>query len=191
LKPGGLITICEVENQIYEADHPPYTTLAYRTAPLAARALRALRTATANQGIDIDAVHHIQEWLQPRSLFWAQTAEKYKWVLYLAVRDLKELTAFRIPPSRREVASRGFRDIQKQVVLMPVGAWHPDPAVQQVGDLIARGFALAWKQLEPFLIDDGVSPEDASLICAGAIAAYERKDFQVLCKYHMVYGTRI
>ncbi|KAF8750913.1 Methyltransferase domain [Rhizoctonia solani] len=136
LKPGGLITICEVENQCYEAE-PPFNMHAYvRTMPVAA-----------------EAIH--------------------------------------MPPSRAKIASQGFRDIQKQVVLMPVGTWHPDPAVQQVGDLISRGFALAWRQLEPAMIDYGSSPEEANRLCAGSIAAYENTNLRVVGKYHMIYGTKI
>lgn len=97
---------------------------------------------------------------------------------------------FRIPSPRREITTRGFRDVHKQIVLMPVGAWHSDPAVQQVGDLIARGFSLAWKQLEPSLIDSGTPPEEASRICSAIIEAYSRSDFHVVGKYHMVYGTK-
>ncbi|KAB5592294.1 hypothetical protein CTheo_4281 [Ceratobasidium theobromae] len=173
LKPGGLITICEVENQVYDADQPLYDIPAYQTFPDAARALQVLRIAAEKQGIDIDAIHHFHEWIQPNSPFWTHTAEKYG-----------------IPSPRREITTRGFRDVHKQIVLMPVGAWHSDPAVQQVGDLIARGFSLAWKQLEPSLIDSGTPPEEASRICSAIIEAYSRSDFHVVGKYHMVYGTK-
>ncbi|QRW24041.1 hypothetical protein RhiXN_10365 [Rhizoctonia solani] len=174
LKPGGLITICEVENQCYEAE-PPFNMHAYvRTMPVAAEAILVLRAAIMKQGINLNAIHHIEEWLHPNSSFWGQTAKTYD-----------------IPPSRAKIASQGFRDIQKQVVLMPVGTWHPDPAVQQVGDLISRGFALAWRQLEPAMIDYGSSPEEANRLCAGSIAAYENTNLRVVGKYHMIYGTKI
>ncbi|KAF8712354.1 Methyltransferase domain, partial [Rhizoctonia solani] len=174
LKPGGLITICEVENQCYEAE-PPFNMHAYvRTMPVAAEAIQVLRAAIMKQGINLNAIHHIEEWLRPNSSFWGQTAKTYD-----------------IPPSRAKIASQGFRDIQKQVVLMPVGTWHPDPAVQQVGDLISRGFALAWRQLEPAMIDYGSSPEEANRLCAGSIAAYENTNLRVVGKYHMIYGTKI
>ncbi|KAF8684141.1 Methyltransferase domain [Rhizoctonia solani] len=173
LKPGGLITICEVENQCYEAE-PPFNTYAYvRTMPAAAEAIRVLKAAVIKQGINIDAVHHVHEWLQPNSPFWGRTA-----------------VAYDIPALRTEIASRGFRDIQKQAVLIPVGRWHPDPAVQQVGDLVARGFALAWKQLEPAFIDYGSSPEEANRLCSGSIAALENPNLRVVAKYHMVYATK-
>ncbi|CAE6516930.1 unnamed protein product [Rhizoctonia solani] len=174
LKPGGLITICEVENQMFEAE-PPFNTRGYiHTVPDAARALDILRAASSKQGVDFDSLHHIHEWLRPNSPFWTRTAKKYD-----------------IPFSRVQTASRGFREIQKQVVLLPVGTWHPDPAVQQVGDLIGRGFALAWKQLEPALVDYGSSPEEAHRLATASIAAYEDPSQRVLGKYHMIYGTKI
>ncbi|KAJ1300486.1 hypothetical protein OPQ81_005300 [Rhizoctonia solani] len=162
LKPGGLITICEVENQIYEAE-PPFDRRAYvHTAPLAAQAVDILRGAITKQGVDLNAINHFHEWLRPNSPFWAQTAKKYD-----------------IPSSRVQIASRGFRDIQKQVVLIPVGTWHPDPAVQRVGDLTSRAFALAWKQLEPALVEYGSSPEEASRLATASITVYENTSLPV------------
>lgn len=88
LKPGGLVTICEVENNIFEVDQPPYDTIAYRTAPSMLRGLDAMRTAVTYQGIDIDAIYRLDEWLQPDSTFWAETAEKYEYVLnYISPSD--------------------------------------------------------------------------------------------------------
>ncbi|CAE6465219.1 unnamed protein product [Rhizoctonia solani] len=174
LKPEGLITICEVENQMYEAV-PPFNTRGFvRTVPGAAQALDVLRRAAIKQGVDLDAVNHFHEWLRPNSSFWMQTAKKYD-----------------IPLSRAEIASRGFRDIQKQVVLLPAGTWHPDPAVQRVGELISRAFSLAWKQLEPALIDCGASPEEANWLATESIAAYEDMSLPIVGKYHMAYGTKI
>jgi ubiquinone/menaquinone biosynthesis C-methylase UbiE len=80
LKPGGLITICEVENQCYEAE-PPFNTHAYlQTMPAAAEAIKVLRAAVTKQGVDINAIHHIDEWLQPNSPFWTHTAKAYEFV---------------------------------------------------------------------------------------------------------------
>lgn len=175
LKPGGLITICEIENQVFEADQPPYTTPAYRTTvPAAARVLELFRAAATDQGADPDAIHHVHRWLQPDSSFWTETAEKYG-----------------VMPSRAKVAKQGYSDIHREVFLLPVGSWHPDPAVNRVGELIARTFALSWKQIEPTLVGLGVTPEEASRLCAAIVGTYERTDLQVLAKYHMVYGTRI
>lgn len=173
LRPGGLITICEVENYIFEADQPPYNTIAYRTAPNAALGVDAIRTAVRHQGIDIDAVYHLDEWLQPDSPFWAKTAEKYE-----------------IPTFRKQIASRGFSDIHKQVVLCPIGTWHPDPAVQQVGAVCARTFSLAFRQLEPAVVETGVPPDEAKKICAKTMEEMTRMDLPLLGKYHMVYGTK-
>ncbi|CUA71323.1 hypothetical protein RSOLAG22IIIB_09505 [Rhizoctonia solani] len=174
LKPGGLITICEVENQIYEAE-PPFNKQAYRRiVPAAAKATNVLRAAITKQGVDLVATETFHEWLQPNAPFWTQTAKKYD-----------------IPFWRAQIASRGFQDIQKQAVLMPVGTWHPDPAVQRVGELIARGFALAWRQLEPALVDYGTSPEEAHQHATAAIAAFENMSLPVVGKYHMAYGTKI
>ncbi|CAE6416058.1 unnamed protein product, partial [Rhizoctonia solani] len=84
LKPGGLITICEVENQCYEAE-PPFNTYAYlRTMPVAAEAIKVLKAAVIKQGIDIDAIHRIDGWLQPNSQFWAQTARAYEFVSFFS-----------------------------------------------------------------------------------------------------------
>ncbi|KAB5592295.1 Methyltransferase domain containing protein [Ceratobasidium theobromae] len=174
LKPGGLVTICEVENNIFEVDQPPYDTIAYRTAPSMLRGLDAMRTAVTYQGIDIDAIYRLDEWLQPDSTFWAETAEKYE-----------------IPEPQRWIASRGFRDIQKEVVLIPIGAWHPDPAVQQVGALVARTFSLSYRQLEPAIIETGVPQDQAKAICDRVIEEMVRMDLPTLAKYHMVYGTKI
>jgi ubiquinone/menaquinone biosynthesis C-methylase UbiE len=89
LKPGGLITVCEVENHCYEAE-PPFETPAYlQTMPMAAEAIKVLRAAITKQGININAVHHISEWLRPGSPFWIQTAEAYGFVLFIWYYDSK------------------------------------------------------------------------------------------------------
>ncbi|CAE6524911.1 unnamed protein product [Rhizoctonia solani] len=90
LKPGGLITICEVENQMYEAE-PPFIKRAYlHVAPAAAKAIDVLRAAITKQGVDLDAIEHLHEWLQPNSPFWTQTAKKYGFVL-LSLTSWKQL----------------------------------------------------------------------------------------------------
>ena len=78
LRPGGLITICEIENLIYEADQPPYNTVAYRSIPINCRGIDVTRASITKQGIDLDAIHQIDQWLQPNSQFWTETAEKYE-----------------------------------------------------------------------------------------------------------------
>ena len=78
LRPGGLITVCEVENLLFEVDQPPYNTPAYKTVPNTSRAIDLVRAAVAQQGIDINAIYHVHEWLEPNSPFWTETAEKYE-----------------------------------------------------------------------------------------------------------------
>ena len=78
LRPGGLITVCEVDNRLFEVDQPPYETTAYKTLPHLSRGLDLVRASVASQGIDIEAVHRMHEWLQRGSPFWIKTAEKYE-----------------------------------------------------------------------------------------------------------------
>ncbi|KAH7335826.1 S-adenosyl-L-methionine-dependent methyltransferase [Rhizoctonia solani] len=108
LRPGGLITICEVENNLFDIDSPPYDTLAHRAIPGVCKGLHFVRAAIQKQGIDLSAVHHIPDWLSPNSPFWAQTGQKYQ-----------------IPPTTVQAASQGFRHIRKQVVLLPLGLGTP------------------------------------------------------------------
>ncbi|CAE7233974.1 unnamed protein product [Rhizoctonia solani] len=174
LKPGGLITICEVENYIFEVDEPPYNNTCNRTAPNVARGVEVLRAAVHHQGVDIDCIYELETWLQPKSYFWTKTADKYD-----------------IPSVDYAKSSRGFRDIQKQVVLLPVGTWHPDPAVQRVGEIVTRTFSLAWRQTDAAMIEAGISKEDAEDICAKAIAELNCMKLPLLGKYIMVYATRL
>ncbi|KAF8600157.1 S-adenosyl-L-methionine-dependent methyltransferase [Ceratobasidium sp. AG-I] len=175
LRSGGLITVCEVENLLFEVDQPPYNTPAYQSVPNTARAIDFVRTAVTNQGIDINAIYHVHEWLEPNSRFWTETAEKYE-----------------IPLARAQIASEGFRDVQWQQVLMPTGTWHPDPNVQQVGSIITRTWILAWKQLEPLLIEGcGLTPEEAHKVASSAIEELEHPETPILAKYRMIYGTKI
>ncbi|KAF8598269.1 S-adenosyl-L-methionine-dependent methyltransferase [Ceratobasidium sp. AG-I] len=174
VRPGGLIAVCELENHVFEVDHPPYETVAYQTFPCTARAIDYIRAAITDQGIDLSAIHKIVEWLQPSSQFWAETAEKYG-----------------IPTARKIVASRGFRDIHREIVLIPTGTWHPDPNVQQVGSLASRTWIFAWKQLEPLLVEGGLTPKQAHEVATSAIEELHRTELPVLFKYHVMYGTKI
>ncbi|CAE6516933.1 unnamed protein product [Rhizoctonia solani] len=173
LRPGGLINICEVENYLFETDGPPYDTVAYRTLPALSKGLEFVRAAMQKQGIDLSAVHHIPDWLRPNSSFWTQTGLKYQ-----------------IPPARVQVASQGFRHIRKQVVLLPTGTWHPDPAVKQVGALITRVWTLAWRQLEPALVEYGLTQEEANEICKQAMDELAHKEVRCLGKYHIVTAIK-
>lgn len=89
------------------------------------------------------------------------------------------------------VASRGFRDVQKEIVLIPTGTWHPDPNVQQVGRLVSRVWALAWKQLEPLLVEEGTSPEEANELATNAIQELQHTDRRILVKYHVISGMKL
>ncbi|CAE6480937.1 unnamed protein product [Rhizoctonia solani] len=173
LRPGGLVTICEVENNLFDIDSPPYDTLAYRTMPSVCKALEFVRAAIQKQGIDLSAVYHIPDWLQPNSHFWTQTGQKYQ-----------------ISPTTVQAVSQGFRHIRKQVVLLPTGTWHPDPAVKQVGALTARTWALAWRQLEPTLVEYGLTQEHANELCKRAMDELSHPGVQCLGKYHMVIATK-
>ncbi|CAE6507572.1 unnamed protein product [Rhizoctonia solani] len=174
LKPGGLVTICEVENYIFEVDESPYSNICCRTAPNVARGVDAIRAAVNYQGVDIDCIYELETWLQPKSYFWTKTGDKYG-----------------IPSAHCEKASRGFCDIQKQVVLLPIGTWHPDPAVQRAGEIVARTFSLAWRQTDATMFEAGISREEAEEICTKAIEELTRMDLPLLGKYIMVYATRV
>ena len=194
LRPGGLTTVCELENHVFEVDHPPYETVAYQTFPCTARAIDFIRGAITDQGIDLSAIHKIDEWLQLGSLFWAETAKKYGYVQqYNSVLSDPYLFDFmiRIPNAGTIVASRGFRDIHREVVLIPTGTWHPDPNVQKVGSLASRTWILAWKQLEPLLVEGGLTPEQANEVATAAIQELQCTELPVLFRYHVMYGTKI
>ena len=77
LRPGGLITVCELENHVFEVEYPPYETVTYRTFPCTAREIDFIRGAIVNQGIGLSVIHKIDEWLHLSSPFWAETAKKY------------------------------------------------------------------------------------------------------------------
>lgn len=75
-------------------------------------------------------------------------------------------------------------------MLIPTGTWHSDPHVKQVGSLVSRGWALAWKQLEPLLIEDGLTPERANEIATSALEELQHTEIPIVVKYHIVYGIK-
>lgn len=89
------------------------------------------------------------------------------------------------------MASQGFRDVHKEVVLIPTGTWHPDSHVQEVGSLASRTWIFSWKQLEPVLIEGGLTPEQAKEVAASAIHELHQTERRILAKYNVIYGTRI
>ncbi|KAF8600158.1 S-adenosyl-L-methionine-dependent methyltransferase [Ceratobasidium sp. AG-I] len=173
LRPGGLITVCEVENQMYEVDRPPYNTPAYHTFPNNCRASDIFRASATSQGIDFNAIHQVHKWLEPNSQFWAETAKKYG-----------------IPDVQLRTVSRGFRDVHKETVLIPTGTWHPDPSVKKVGSLASRLWTLAWKQLGALLIEEGLTPEEANELANSAVKELQDTELPILAKYHVIYGTK-
>ncbi|CAE6437076.1 hypothetical protein BN14_06927 [Rhizoctonia solani AG-1 IB] len=78
LRPGGLVSICEVENYLYETDQPPYDNLAYHTQPDLCKGLELIRAAIQKQGVDLSTVYQIPDWLSPNSEFWTQMGAKYQ-----------------------------------------------------------------------------------------------------------------
>ena len=88
-------------------------------------------------------------------------------------------------------ASRGFGDIQREILLLPTGAWHSDPTVRQVGSLVSYVWTLVWRQLEPLMVEGGLTPEQAHETATTAIQELQRNQLPILVKYHIVYGTRL
>lgn len=76
-------------------------------------------------------------------------------------------------------------------MLIPTGTWHSDPNVQQVGSLVSHVWELAWKQLEPLMVEEGLTPEQAKELIAAAIQEVQHTELRILGKYHVVYGTKI
>ncbi|QRV82932.1 methyltransferase domain protein [Ceratobasidium sp. AG-Ba] len=176
LKPGGLICIAEVENCIFEVDNPPYTTMPVEKFPSVCRGITFMHNAIRNQGIDIDAIFSIGQWMRPGSEWWRRVGEKYQ-----------------IPAHRVAKASIGIYPMNSQVVLMPTGRWHPDPAVAQVGSLISRLWQLAWKQLAGVMAENGMEEEEArnvSRACTEEFARGDEMRIPSLAKYWMWWGFK-
>ncbi|KAG9114899.1 hypothetical protein FRC07_007605 [Ceratobasidium sp. 392] len=174
LRPGGLITVCEVENFLYEVDDPPYNTIAYKSLPNLCYGVDLVRAAIAAQGIDLDAVYRIGDWLKPNSDFWRRTGEKYG-----------------ITQSRVSQASTGFNNLHSQQVLMPTGTWHPDPNVAQVGGLVSRTWMMAWKQLEGVLAEHGLGEEEARRVSEMCIEELTKgHNIPCVAKYWIYYGVK-
>ncbi|QRV97122.1 methyltransferase domain protein [Ceratobasidium sp. AG-Ba] len=70
LRPGGLISICEVDSRLYEVDSPPYTTPISTCLPNLARGIDLIRRGIVNQGIDLEAIYRVGEWMRPGT--WRQ-----------------------------------------------------------------------------------------------------------------------
>ncbi|KAG8706241.1 hypothetical protein FRC08_001181 [Ceratobasidium sp. 394] len=174
LRPGGLITICEVENCLYEVDEPPYTTRADRSFPNVVYGIELMRAAITDQGVDLDAIYHVGDWLRPNSDFWRRTGEKYG-----------------IPAPRTSQASKGFTNIHTQQVLVPTGTWHPDPAVSQVGNLVTRLWMMAWKQLEGMLAEGGLDEDEARRVSRACIDEFQNgQKIPCVAKYWMISGIK-
>ncbi|KAG8701072.1 hypothetical protein FRC09_005575 [Ceratobasidium sp. 395] len=174
LRPGGLISVCEVENFLFEVDEPPYNTIAYKSLPNVCYGVDLVRAAITAQGIDLDAVYRIGDWLRPNSEFWRRTGEKYE-----------------IPQSRIIQASTGFTHINNQQVLMPTGTWHPDPAVAQIGALISRTWMMAWRQLEGVLTEHGLDEDEAKRVASTCIEELQNgQNVPAVAKYWMYYGIK-
>ncbi|QRV97131.1 methyltransferase domain protein [Ceratobasidium sp. AG-Ba] len=176
LRPGGLLTVCEVENYLFEVDNPPYTTLAYKSIPSLCHGINLVRTAVTNQGIDLDAIYRVGEWMRPGSDWWRRVGEKYN-----------------IPAAIVAQASSGIHPMNSQIILMPTGGWHPDPSVAQVGSLICRTWQLAWRQLEGLLSEDGLGEEEAKKVCRMCIdelVQVNEGGVKILSKYWMWWGFK-
>ncbi|QRW11677.1 methyltransferase domain protein [Ceratobasidium sp. AG-Ba] len=161
LRPGGLLCIAEVENYLFEVDHPPYTTIAFKSFP---------------NGVDLDAIYHVGDWMRPGSEWWRRTGQKYQ-----------------IPPERIAKASTGIHPMNSQIVLMPTGGWHPDPAVAQVGSLISRLWQLAWRQLEGALAENGMDADEAKRVSQTCIEEFSKADenkIKSIAKYWMWWGFK-
>lgn len=76
-------------------------------------------------------------------------------------------------------------------MLLPTGTWHPDPNVKKIGGLASRLWTLAWKQLEPLLVEEGLTPEHANELASSAVKELQNTELPILAKYHVIYGTRI
>ncbi|KAG8766942.1 hypothetical protein FRC12_006559 [Ceratobasidium sp. 428] len=173
LRPGGLLSVCEVGHYLYEVDEPPYNT-PIKSLPNLARGGDLLRAAVRAQGIDLDAIYQIGDWMRPNSVFWKRTGEKYG-----------------IPQPRISQASAGFTHIHSQQVLIPTGGWHPDPNVAQIGALAARQYMLAWKQLEGILVESGLGEDEAKQVPELCIEELQKtQSFPTVSKYWMYYGIK-
>ncbi|KAG9101158.1 hypothetical protein FS749_009877 [Ceratobasidium sp. UAMH 11750] len=172
LRPGGLVTICEVGSRLYEVDEPPYNTFLHKSMPNLRYGIDLIQAAITAQGIDLDAIHNIGDWLRPNSDFWRRTGEKYA-----------------IPPGRISQSSTGFTNIHTQQILIPTGSWHPDPAVAQIGALASRMFMMAWKQLEGMLAETGLDEDEARRVSEMCIEDL-KGNVPTVAKYFMAYGVK-
>ncbi|KAG8743787.1 hypothetical protein FRC10_011416 [Ceratobasidium sp. 414] len=174
LRPGGLVTICEVGSRVYEVDEPPYNNFLYKSMPNLRYGVDLIQAAITAQGIDLDATYCVGDWLRPNSDFWRRTGEKHG-----------------IPPARVSQASTGFTNVHTQHVLMPIGTWHPDPAVSQVGGLTSRMFMMAWKQLEGMLAGTGLGGDEARQVSEMCIEDLKTwGSVPCVAKYFMTYGIK-
>ncbi|QRW11681.1 methyltransferase domain protein [Ceratobasidium sp. AG-Ba] len=176
LRPGGLLCVAEVENHLFEVDHPPYNTFATKSFPKSCIGTQFMRDAITNQGVDLNAIYHIGDWMRPGSVWWKRMGDKYN-----------------IPAERVAQASAGIHPIHSQVVLMPTGGWHPDPAVAKVGSLTSRLWQLAWTQLVGAIAEGGLGQEEAKRVCQACIEETGKADelkIPAVVKYWMWWGFK-
>ncbi|QRV82930.1 methyltransferase domain protein [Ceratobasidium sp. AG-Ba] len=176
LRPGGLLCIGEIEHRLYEVDQPPYTTLATKSFPHVCRGIEFMRKAITNQGVDLEAIHRIGDWMRPGSQWWKRTGERYQ-----------------IPPDQIARASTGIHPMQCQVVLLPTGTWNADPALAQVGLMTNRLCQLSWRQVVGVLAESGMGEEEVGRVCQDAVDEWveaEGLGARSLIKYWMWWGFK-
>ncbi|QRV82929.1 methyltransferase domain protein [Ceratobasidium sp. AG-Ba] len=176
LRPGGLLCIAEVENYLFEVDNPPYTTIAFKSFPNVCHGIRIVRNSITNQGVDLEAIYHVGDWMRPGSEWWRRTGQKYQ-----------------IPPEQIAKAETGIHPMKSHVLLMPTGGWHPNPAVSHVGSLISRLWQLTWRQLEGPLVENGMDADEAKRVsrsCIEELAQGDENKIKSIAKYWMWWGFK-
>jgi SAM-dependent methyltransferase len=183
LRPGGLLLVGELGRDAFEAwdtDIP-----AHASAPQIHRGLAIVREAINAQGVMLDVIPSIPNWLEPDSTLWAQSS-------------VRENLASSTPPFGSSpqmtvsgVRKRGFCGIVERVAHIPNGKWPSDPVLRLVGALAQSMWKETWLSVVPLLLERGISPDEVRQIVEGAIQELSDPSVRTVWKYTMIHCFKI
>ena len=117
--------------------------------------------ALANGGVMIEGYTEIDSWLSPEHPLWASQP------------------------------GAGFRDVTHMEWEAPTnGLWHPEPAMQEVGMLMAMNFYKFISNTRPLFLSHGVSESELNEWCEDIRREIRNPMNNTVIRYHLVWGCK-
>ncbi|QRV97137.1 methyltransferase domain protein [Ceratobasidium sp. AG-Ba] len=187
LKPGGLLLIGELGRDAFEASDTDVPAIV--SAPHIHHGLKIVREAISAQGVMLDLLPLIPQWLEPDSALWDQNYPGFSVMTGSGSDSSSDMGSSPMTPPlhgtptipfRFTHQKRGFASICQHIAHIPNGTWPDDPTLKQVGALAQAMWKETWLSIVPLLLEHSVAPELVRQIVDGAI--------QELCDPNSVGG---